>query len=528
MFRIIESIVDELFKKALKNFIGERYEVHKENNAAGPVVDENVSIVNNNRVNIIEPTEEQIKVVKAVESIDMISINAFAGTGKTTTLGLIVEQYKNRKIMVLAFNRAMAEELKEKFSKFGNVEVYTTHSLAYRHVRKILGIQKIEDERALLKFIKEQLVIEDFSYAAFLGKLLIDYCRSAERSISIDVVDGLLKNNKELYAYYNYGLKGKDLRKIAYNLKDVYERAIKHKMIFHDLYLKYFQVNIENFLPLLRGYYAVLLDEAQDTNPVTFDLFMKIPAVKKVIVGDRHQNIYSWRGARNYLSSSDFRIFYLTETFRFGRNIANVANKILKDYKGETHYIKPSPRIKEGNGKIAYITRTNSKIIELINKTQENRVAFLRSLDDIFRPVFYAREIIYYYKFGRFYGFIELPEHLIALVKNFKTLEEFEGFCNIFDREMCVAIQIANRYDIDTLKRKAESLYDKDTKTVFATAHTTKGLEFEKVFIENDFPNLEKLIYEYALIESKKEVEKKLSMRVLMELWNLEKFCLIT
>lgn len=153
MFRIIESIVDELFKKALKNFIGERYEVHKENNAAGPVVDENVSIVNNNRVNIIEPTEEQIKVVKAVESIDMISINAFAGTGKTTTLGLIVEQYKNRKIMVLAFNRAMAEELKEKFSKFGNVEVYTTHSLAYRHVRKILGIQKIEDERALLKFI---------------------------------------------------------------------------------------------------------------------------------------------------------------------------------------------------------------------------------------------------------------------------------------------------------------------------------------------------------------------------------------
>lgn len=470
---------------------------------------EDISIVNNNRANIVEPTKEQIKVVEAVGSIDMISINAFAGTGKTTTLGFIVERYKDRKIMVLAFNRAMKEELKERFSEFSNVEVYTTHSLAYKHVRKILGIEKIEDERALPKFIKEQLMVEDFSYAAFLGKLLVDYCRSAETGISVDVVDGLIKNNKELYAYYNYGLKDKDLRKIANNLKDIYERAIKHKMIFHDLYLKYFQVNIEKFLPLLRGYYAVLLDEAQDTNPVTFDLFMRIPAVKKVIVGDKHQNIYSWRGAQNYLSNSDFRILYLTETFRFGENIAKAANKILKDYKGETHYIKPSPRIKEGNGKIAYITRTNSKIIELINRIQEDKIAFLRSLDDIFRPVFYAREIINYYKFGRFYGFMELPEYLIALVKNFKTIKEFEGFCNIFDREMYVAIQIANRYDIDTIRRKAESLCNKDAKTVFATAHTTKGLEFEKVVIENDFPNLEKLIYEYALIESKKEIERK-------------------
>jgi superfamily I DNA/RNA helicase len=457
---------------------------------------------------VIKPTIEQMRVVKALENVNMISINAFAGTGKTTTLGLIVERYKDKKLMVLAFNTAMAKELKKKFSKFNNVEVYTTHGLAYRHVQRILGIEKIEDERALPKFIKEQLRIEDFSYAAFLGKLLVDYCRSAETGISVDVVDGLIRNNKELYAYYNYGLKDKDLRQIANNLKDVYERAIKHKMIFHDLYLKYFQVNIEKFLPLLRGYYAVLLDEAQDTNPVTFDLFMRIPAVKKVIVGDKHQNIYSWRGAQNYLSNSDFRILYLTETFRFGGNIAKAANKILKDYKGETHYIKPSPRIKEGNGKIAYITRTNSKIIELINRTQKDKIAFLRSLDDIFRPVFYAREIINYYKFGRFYGFMELPEYLVAIVKNFKTLEEFEGFCNIFDREMYVAIQIANRYDIVPIRRKAESLYDKDAKTVFATAHTTKGLEFEKVVIENDFPNLEELIYEYALIESKKEIEE--------------------
>jgi DNA helicase IV len=457
----------------------------------------------------IKPTIEQKEILEALENLDMISTNAFAGTGKTTTLGLIVERYKDKRIMVLAFNRAMAKELKEKFRDLTNVEVYTTHGLAYKYVQKELGIKNIESERALPKFINEQLMIKDFSYAAFQGKLLVDYCRSAETNINASIVFNLIKGNHELYAHYNYGLKDNNLQKIANDLREVYEKAIEQNKIFHDLYLKYFQLNIEKFLPLFKDYFGLLLDEAQDTSPVTFDLFMKIPAVKKVIVGDKHQNIFSWRGARNYLSNSNFRIFYLTETFRFGENIANAANKILKDYKGETNSIKPSLRIKKGNGKIAYITRTNSKIIELISNTQE-KVAFLRSLDDIFRPVFYAREAIHYYIYGKFYNFIELPEYLIVLIKNFKTIVEFENYCSTFDREMYVAIQIANRYydNIGNLWKRAKSLYDREAKVVFATAHTTKGLEFEKVIIEGDFPKLEELIYKYALEESKKEIEE--------------------
>lgn len=73
-----------------------------------------------------------------------------------------------------------------------------------------------------------------------------------------------------------------------------------------------------------KEYFGVLLDEAQDTNPVTFDIFMRIPAKKKVIVGDKHQNIYSWRGAKNYLIHKDFNVFYLTKTFRFGEDIASI------------------------------------------------------------------------------------------------------------------------------------------------------------------------------------------------------------
>lgn len=49
-----------------------------------------------------------------------------------------------------------------------------------------------------------------------------------------------------------------------------------------------------------------------------------------VYVGDRHQQIYSFRRAINAMSSVDAqRSFYLTRSFRFGENIAAFATRVL-------------------------------------------------------------------------------------------------------------------------------------------------------------------------------------------------------
>ena len=67
------------------------------------------------------------------------------------------------------------------------------------------------------------------------------------------------------------------------------------------------------------------------TNPVTLSIIFR-QSGKKVFVGDSHQAIYGWRGARNALG---FAVKqggverYLTGSFRFGSNIARVANRIL-------------------------------------------------------------------------------------------------------------------------------------------------------------------------------------------------------
>ena len=56
----------------------------------------------------------------------------------------------------------------------------------------------------------------------------------------------------------------------------------------------------------------------------------------KILVGDPHQQIYSFRGAVNALDSlQPTHTFYLTQSFRFGPEIAQVANSCLKILKSE-------------------------------------------------------------------------------------------------------------------------------------------------------------------------------------------------
>ncbi|EIR4881561.1 hypothetical protein LW377_004528, partial [Salmonella enterica] len=60
-----------------------------------------------------------------------------------------------------------------------------------------------------------------------------------------------------------------------------------------------------------------------------------------VLVGDRHQQIYRFRGADNAMDTPQLEHadrLWLTNSFRFGPEVANVANRLLA-LKGETHKV---------------------------------------------------------------------------------------------------------------------------------------------------------------------------------------------
>jgi cyanophycinase-like exopeptidase len=69
--------------------------------------------------------------------------------------------------------------------------------------------------------------------------------------------------------------------------------------ITHDVYLKLWSLE----RPKISSDF-LLFDEAQDANPVMLDLVMGQDA-QKILVGDRYQQIYSWRGAVNAMQSVD-------------------------------------------------------------------------------------------------------------------------------------------------------------------------------------------------------------------------------
>ena len=59
------------------------------------------------------------------------------------------------------------------------------------------------------------------------------------------------------------------------------------------------------------------------------DVFFKQNATK-VIVGDTHQQIYGWRFAVNSLEKAQFKTFYLSTSFRFSQDIADLAMEVLQ------------------------------------------------------------------------------------------------------------------------------------------------------------------------------------------------------
>uniref|UniRef100_A0A2D4EQU2 UvrD-like helicase ATP-binding domain-containing protein n=2 Tax=Micrurus corallinus TaxID=54390 RepID=A0A2D4EQU2_MICCO len=142
-------------------------------------------------------------------------------------------------------------------------------------------------------------------------------------------------------------------------------QEMAHRMT-HDGYLKLWQLQ----KPSLSKYDAILVDEAQDCTPAVMDIVLS-QTCGVILVGDPHQQIYTFRGAVNSLMNVPHsRIFYLTQSFRFGSEIAYVGATLLDVCK------KVRNKILVGNnqesdvsgvgveGKVARLCRTNQTVFE--------------------------------------------------------------------------------------------------------------------------------------------------------------------
>lgn len=434
------------------------------------------------RITRSDCTAEQALAVEKFSTSKSLKINAFAGTGKTTTLRVMGEATQ-RKGLYLAFNRSVADYASRLFPS--NVECRTIHSLAFRQMRnefkseeKLIGATNRNQVASLLSVQNLQIGAQSFAdrqVASLVLATLKVFMHSSDTELRTEHMPmwGILcklsdierKKVAEVVCQY------------AKRLWQIMVDPLDRTPLGHDGYLKLWALG----RPKLPADF-VLLDEAQDSNPVMLDVLSR-QAAQVIYVGDRHQQIYQWRGAVNAMEQvRTTHETYLTQSFRFGPMIANLANQVLKRLGEETLLIgNPNVNSKIGNATAnAIITRTNAMLVGMV----------VRELENEGRP----------YVEGGTQELLRLLEGVSALQRNqrcdqpeffgFKNWREFQEFATSDEgAEWRMLVGLVEEYTVDALIQTLSSVAEnpRESTVILSTTHKAKGREWDHVELAEDF-----------------------------------------
>ena len=226
---------------------------------------------------------------------------------------------------------------------------------------------------------------------------------------------------------------------------------------------------------------------------------------KKIYVGDPHQSIYGFRGTLNAMQFAQ-KQFYLSNTFRYSQEIADIASDVLQEYKAEKKRIKSSAINPNEDRTHAYLCRNNSTMIEIINEFEEEGVYYktIRDPKDIFSVAINILE----FRINK----VRPTDTKFSYFKNFDNINDLQMYIEESnDRELATAFRMQQIYGkrlyplMIGAKKKFNSKEECD---IFLTsAHISKGLEWGSVTIKNDFPNIDNLL-ERNKISSPEELQK--------------------
>ncbi|NXV33069.1 FBH1 helicase, partial [Rissa tridactyla] len=280
----------------------------------------------------VKLTHEQQRILNhKIEHGQIVKIMAFAGTGKTSTLVKYAEKFADLNFLYVTFNKAVAERGKSVFPR--NVTCKTFHSLAFGSVGKHYK------EKGRLNFSKMSVysisfLIQNregqslFVRGKTVSQTLENFFASSDDEICEEHAPIWFKNThgeRKLVSQEEKRINVEEAKEIWHNMKKLDGDIEKKYKITCDGYLKLWQLS----KPQLLGYDAIFVDEAQDCTPAIVDIVLS-QKCGIILVGDPHQQIYTFRGAVNTLYSVPHtHVYYLTQSFRFGPEIAYVGATIL-------------------------------------------------------------------------------------------------------------------------------------------------------------------------------------------------------
>lgn len=324
----------------------------------------------------IQPSLEQQAILAA--PLQPMRIAAGAGTGKTTTIALLVHELITERgvapeeILGLTFTQKAAAELADRIRALAAAagpgregEVHTYHGFAAQLVREFGALVGIDRRASVITpTFSRQLLYEILQRRRFehvdatwlgvvesvqrLGSALGDHLVDTEALISsAGGADPWPARLELLAAWQEYQAEKRRLGVVDY--ADLISSAVE-------------LADYPGVAARVRARYsAVLLDEYQDTNPAQRILLQKIfgAGFPVIAVGDSDQTIYEWRGA----TPDNFAAFSahfpksdgspatdrkLTLNRRSDRSIVELANRIRAQIGGDTHPLVARPDAGDG------------------------------------------------------------------------------------------------------------------------------------------------------------------------------------
>lgn len=442
------------------------------------------------------PTPEQQFAVEQFLSGETLAINAYAGTGKTSTLLLLAEAAGRKRGQYVAFNKSIVTEAQGKFPR--NVAANTAHSLAFRAVGRNMS-HRLNARRMKGTEIARILRLDPFHctvegapkslsagyLAGVVMRTITSFCQSAELEPlprHVPYQEGIdapaagrrtWDNNRLLREHIMPAV-----RRAWSDLLEP-EGLLPYK---HEHYLKTWQLG-GPFIPAD----FILFDEAQDANPVMLAIVQAQEHAQQVYVGDAFQQIYTFTGAVNALQSleGDTRQASLTQSFRFGPAIAELANVPLGEL-GATKQLVGFDPVASSVGAIekpdAILTRTNARAMtNLFAAIREGRrphligggeevKRFARAADDLQAD-----------------GRTEFPD--LACFESWGEVQEYVAN-DPQGSELALMVRLVDEFGTSTILEALDRMpREENAGLVISTAHKAKGREWHRVKLGNDFPD---------------------------------------
>ena len=490
-------------------------------------------------------TKEQNDCVEFMkqESPPLLKVDSPPGSGKSHLLYYIAKELNVSRSLYLVFSREMKLEASEKY-KDTTTEVKTTNALAYKYVVAQGLVDDITARSYFNHLLKREgisftmsnewdqysLSIQGYNYlllqidSEIAYKIAtefddwLDKKRDLSVSFGVDAIEEDIPFREKmeilslLEEYCNSKhIKLKDflVERDFMNLYSILKKYIK-KMVWKEIgvpfffNLKYYQILLKQGQGFEGELDLLLLDEAADSSQVVLEIFRALPAKKKVMVGDKWQNIMSSFA----YSVNGFEYFKkygvekkLTKSFRVSSKIAEQLQAFIRAYLDPSYVLEGTDKPYPQHPTTAYLSRTNAGLIQTMIKLHDTDTPYklTRPVKDVFglikvlvylspknSKVFnkkyrYLEDDIYEYNFD--------PEingarsTLLAYIKHKHTdnVELQVGISTIYEK---------GREQILNTMRAAEEMEKRkmsNCAVTVASAHSVKGKEYTEVVINDDF-----------------------------------------